>query len=461
MSIRLRLALQFAAIVAITLLLFSLLIYFFTARSRGEVFERSLRNRALVVAHVYFDAGHPRSDERHRSTYQRYLRQFYRTLPDEEVRIYDAQGKVVFREGLSTARRVPADWFGRQEELLVSEQGDWAYTVGLRYTVPGRGTFLVAAWSVDTDSRQMLGTLRGILLLGLLTSLVLAGVGGWVFADQVLRPMRQIVREVSRISASDLHRRLSRADGHDEVSQLAMTFNRLLDRLETAFVGQRTFVRDASHELRTPLTVLIGELEVALLQPREAEEYRHVMQSTLDAARLLKDLTNGLLQIARASDDPSQVPLTRLRFDELLLQAHDEVRRRHPTYRIDLDFQLPPDLDPVVEGNEPLLLVAMLNVLENACKFSRGAPRPVLASLSADARRLRLVVSDWGVGMAEADRLQVFVPFFRADNARGVPGHGIGLPLTNKIMELHGGAVHVSSQLGQGTQVMLELPRQA
>ncbi|KAA9339266.1 HAMP domain-containing histidine kinase [Hymenobacter busanensis] len=459
MSIRLRLALQFAAIVAVTLLLFSLLIYYFTARTRSEVFERTLRNRALVVAHVYFDAAQPQSDERHRAAYRRYLRQFYRTLPDEEVRIYNAQGRIVFREGLRTNRAVPKKWLAGGDENLVKEHPNWAYTVGLRYRVPDRGQFLVTAWSVDADSQQKLRSLRGILLLGLLTSLVLAGVGGWVFAGQALRPMRQIVREVSSISASDLHRRLSRADGHDEVSQLALTFNRLLDRLETAFVGQRTFVRDASHELRTPLTVIIGELEVALLQPRSSTEYHRVLQSTLDAARLLKDLTNGLLQIARASDDPSQVPLSVLHLDELLLQAHEEVQRRHPTYRIDLEFQLAPDAEPVVHGNEALLLVAVLNVLENACKFSQGAARPVLATLVTERRLVRLEVRDWGVGMAEADRLQVFVPFFRADNARGVPGHGIGLPLTHKIMELHGGAVRVASTLGEGTQVQLEFPR--
>ncbi|GAA4380742.1 HAMP domain-containing sensor histidine kinase [Hymenobacter koreensis] len=460
MSIRLRLALQFAAIVAVTLLLFSLLIYYFTARSRSEFFERSLRNRALVVAHVYFDADRPQADERHRAAYRRYLRQFYRTLPDEEVRIYNVKGQVVFREGINTSRPLPEGWLhASPDEDLVDRQPNWTYTVGLRYNVPDKGKFLVTAWSVDADSDQKLGSLRSILVLGLLASLLLAGAGGWVFAGQALSPMRQIVREVSSISASDLHRRLSRADGSDEVSQLAHTFNRLLDRLETAFVGQRTFVRDASHELRTPLTVLIGELEVALLQTRSTAEYHRVLQSTLDASRLLKDLTNGLLQIARASDDPSQVPLTHLRFDELLLQAHEEVQRRHPKCRIDLDFQIATDAEPIVHGNEALLLSAVLNVLENACKFSTGASRPVLATLSTTAHRVCLEVRDWGVGMAEADRLQVFVPFFRADNARGVPGHGIGLPLASKIMDLHSGAIRLQSALGEGTQVELEIPR--
>jgi signal transduction histidine kinase len=460
MSIRLRLALQFAAIVAVTLLLFSGLIYVFTYYSRGQFFAESLRNRAKVVAHVYFDGQHPQADERHRAAYSRYLRQLYRTLPDEEVRIYDAAGRVQFREGQPTTRGLPAGWLGSVAEPLLLREAGQRFTLGLHYDVPGRGRFLVVAWSVDADSLRQLRTLRGVLGLGLFVALVLTGIGGWVFAGQALQPMRRAVQEMGSITASDMHRRLSGADGQDEVSQLASTFNSLLDRLETAFVGQRTFVRDASHELRTPLTVIIGELEVALLQARTVEGYQQVLRNTLDAARLLKDLANGLLQIARASDDPSQVPLKPLHLDELLLQAHEEVQRRHPTCRIDLDFQLPPEApDPLVRGNEALLLSAVLNVLENACKFSRGSTEPVLATLSARAGRVRLEVRDRGVGMSEADRQQVFVPFFRADNARGVPGHGIGLPLTHKIMELHGGSIQVQSELGQGTAVMLELPR--
>ena len=381
--------------------------------------------------------------------------------------MYDGRDQVVFREGRTTDRPVPAPLLAQARQAGAATRHDAAYhqTVALLYRDARRGTFVVVASSLDLESRAELRNLRLILLLGLLASFIIVGLGGWLFARQALRPMQRVVREVDSITASDLHRRLSGADGQDEVSHLAQRFNRLLDRLETAFAGQRTFVRDASHELRTPLTALIGELEVALMQQRTPQEYRRVLGSTLDAARLLNDLTNGLLQIARASDDPSQVPRTRVRLDELLLLAHEEIQRRHPTRRIDLEFGEPPAayaIDPfVVRGNEALLLSAFLNVLENACKFSAYARQPVLAVLTAPPGAVRLQVRDQGLGMSEADRQQVFLPFFRAANVRAVPGHGIGLPLTARIMELHGGAVRVESELGVGTQVWLEIPADA
>jgi signal transduction histidine kinase len=272
-----------------------------------------------------------------------------------------------------------------------------------------------------------------------------------------------MVQEVDGITATDLSQRLTQAAGStDEIGRLAQRFNLLLERLQSAFAGQRTFVRDASHELRTPLAALIGELEVALLQAeRRPAEYRRVLQSTLDSSRQLNELTNGLLQIARASDDPSQVPMAQVRLDELLLQAHEQLLRRHPTCRVDLDFEEVDDVSYfTVRGNEALLLSAVLNVLDNACKFSAGSAGTVTATLTRADTRIMLLVADEGPGLSGQDMQQVFVPFFRAASARSVPGHGIGLPLTARIMALHGGHVRLESEPGEGTHVWLEWPRQ-
>ena len=464
MSIRLRLALQFGALLIITLLLFSALIYFFTQQARREAFTQRLFGRAEVVGHVYAD-GQARPDLARQSSYRRYLRQLYRTLPAEQGRVYDAGGRLVFREGQGPAGGpVPPEWLAevrRQGRAVLVPENNFHETVGLLYHTPARGDFVVVASSVDEDSRQQLRLLRQVLGLGLLGALLFTGIGSWLFAGQALRPLRRMIREVDGITANDPAQRLSHGEmSTDELGHLGRRFNRLLDRLEAAFAGQRTFVRDASHELRTPLTALIGELEVALLQPhRPLTEYRRVLQSTLDAARQLSSLTNGLLQIAHASGDPSQLPMRPVALDELLLLAHEQMQHRHSTCRIDLVFG---DSDAagsyLVRGNEALLLSALLNVLDNACKFSAASGRPVTATLARQLSRLTLLVADEGPGLSASDLEQVFVPFFRADASRSVPGHGIGLPLTARIMALHGGLVRLDSTPGQGTTVWLEWP---
>ncbi|ALW85834.1 hypothetical protein AUC43_12465 [Hymenobacter sedentarius] len=463
MSIRLRLAIQFGAILAVTLLLFALAIYFATKQSRRALFTQSLFKRTLVVGHAYAEGQESRNANQ-QASYRRYLRQLYRTLPEEEGRVYDAANRLVFREGQGPAKPVPAAWLAevrRSGRAVLEPETHYHETVGLLYQDARLGPLVVVASSVDEDSRQQLAQLRQLLAVGLLAALVVMGIGNWFFAGQALRPLRRMVQEVDGITATDLSQRLTQAAGsNDEIGRLAQRFNRLLDRLESAFAGQRTFVRDASHELRTPLTALIGELEVALLQAeRPPAEYRRVLQSTLDSARQLNELTNGLLQIARASDDSSQVPMGPVRLDELLLQAHEQLLRRHPTCRVDLDFREGEEANCfTVRGNEALLLSAMLNVLDNACKFSAGNGGTVTASLARTAHHLTLLVSDEGPGLSPADLQQVFVPFFRAATARAVPGHGIGLPLAARIMALHGGTVRVESEVGKGTQVWLNWP---
>ena len=461
MSIRLRLALQFGSILAVTLLLFALVIYFATQQSRRNLFTQSLFKRTLVVGHAYVAGQNDRANPGEEASYRSYLRQLYRTLPAEQGRVYNAKNQLVFREGQGAAKPAPPAWLAevrRTGRAVLESETNFHETVGLLYHDALLGPLVVVASSVDEDSRQQLGELRQLLVIGLLAGMTVVGAGSWFFAGQALYPLRRMVREVDGITATDLSQRLTRADGPtDEIGLLTQRFNRLLDRLEAAFVGQRTFVRDASHELRTPLTALIGELEVSLLQAeRSPTEYRRVLQSTLDSARQLTSLTNGLLQIARASDDPSQVPMTEVRLDELLLQAYEQLLRRHATCRVDLDFGEAESF--TVRGNEALLLSAVLNILDNACKFSKDTGGTVTATLLRSHKRLSLLVADEGPGLTEADLQQVFVPFFRAASARAVPGHGIGLPLAARIMALHGGTVRVESEPGQGTQVWLEWP---
>jgi signal transduction histidine kinase len=463
-SIRLRLALQFGSILAVTLLLFALSIYFATLQSRRTLFTQSLFKRTMVVGHAYVAGQQERNDAGQKAAYRQYLRQLYRTLPAEQGRVYDAADRLVFREGQGDGRPVPAAWLAevrRKGRAVLEPETNYHETVGLLYRDARLGPLVVVASSVDEDSREQLARLRYRLLIGLLAASVVTGVSSWVYAGRALHPLRRMVQEVDGITATDLGQRLTQAEGAtDEIGHLAQRFNRLLSRLESAFAGQRTFVRDASHELRTPLTALIGELEVSLLQAeRPPAEYRRVLQSTLDSARQLNELTNGLLQIARASDDPSQVPMAPVRLDELLLQAHEQLLRRHPTCRVDLNLGEADDAGAVtVRGNEALLLSAVLNILDNACKFSAGTGGTVTATLARSPTSLALLVTDEGPGLSAADLQQVFVPFFRAASARKVPGHGIGLPLAARIMALHGGTVRVESEAGHGTQVWLEWP---
>ncbi|MCC9166830.1 HAMP domain-containing sensor histidine kinase [Pontibacter harenae] len=454
MKIRTKLTLQFSSIFAFILLLFCLVVYYFTSIYRQDDFYESIRGRTLVIAKYVLENGEVSAETRHQNEIK-----YYHELPDEAVRVYKSNGELIFSHGDGD--------LGVVEEVLqrVLSKKYLQYTQGVRQVVGVRyqdsqGDFVVLASAVDAYSLKKLQHLKVILVVGFLGSMVVVVLAGWGFAKQAMRPITKIVKQVERISATDLDRRLSNADGKDEVSHLAQTFNKMLDRLELAFEMQSTFVSNASHELRTPLTAMIGELEVALMKPREQQEYERVLQSTLEDARLLAELSNGLLQIAQASIDASKIKLTQLRFDELVWTAREQALKRHPKAQIAIDFEnFPEDEDRLlVKGNEALLLIAVLNVLENAVKFSPSG-QAATGRIVVQQQDVLLQVSDRGLGIAEEDLKHVFVPFFRADNVRNITGHGIGLPLAERILKIHRGSISVNSKINQGTEVTIKLPQ--
>ncbi|MDO6388964.1 ATP-binding protein [Pontibacter sp. BT731] len=454
MTIRNKLTLQFAGIFALILILFSLVIYYFTSIYRQDDFFKRIEGRAYDTAAHVLEADEV-GERARRSNQIRY----YQVLPFEKVSIYRQDGSLYFSDGDGQLTVAPGMLDRVKQEGVVQYEQDERQVVGLLYE-DNEGDFIVFSSSVDAYSLRKLQHLKIILIVGFLGSMVVVVAAGWVFSREALRPITKVVGEVEKISASDLHLRLSNADGKDELSHLAQTFNKMLDRLEMAFEMQSTFVSNASHELRTPLTAMIGELEVALMKPREKEEYQRVLASTLEDARLLAELSNGLLQIAQASVDTSKIKLAHLRFDELLWMAHEQALKRHPGALFDIDFDnLPDDEDRlIVKGNDALLLIAIVNVLENAAKFSPKGEYSTVR-LSADRREVVLQVTDKGVGIAPHDLRHVFVPFFRANNVRNINGHGIGLPLTESIIKLHKGSISIDSRVDEGTVVTLRLPQ--
>lgn len=453
MSIRNKLTLQFAGIFALILFLFSLTVYYFTSLFRANDFFNSLQERANATAQYILEA-----DEVSPAVHQRHLREYFRSLPEEIVHVYNSNGDLVFAEGEGDLHITPAllQKLRTQKEIKIGQ--DNRQVLGILYT-DNQGEFAVFASGIDWYSLSKLSTLNKILIIGCGCAMLVVLIAGWLFAQGALQPISRIIREVQNINASDLDRRLSYPDGKDELWLLAHTFNKMLDRLENSFEMQTTFVSSASHELRTPLTAMIGQIEVALMKDREPEEYHRVLESILDDARMLARLSNGLLQIAQASSDESMIKSKLLRFDELIWSAQEEAQKRHPQIKYDLHFDNYPEDEEalLLNGNESLLLVALLNVLENAGKFSTPG-QAVSATISIIPQGFTVLVKDKGVGIQKDDLINVFVPFFRAQNVRNISGHGIGLPLAERILKLHKGTIQVHSRLGEGTEVFIFIP---
>jgi signal transduction histidine kinase len=243
----------------------------------------------------------------------------------------------------------------------------------------------------------------------------------------------------------------------DELSELANTFNEMLNRLKNSFDAQKHFVSNISHELRTPLAAIITELELSTNKEKSVAEYKSTIQNALGDAKKLVRLLNSLLDLAKASYDPSEIAFKPIRIDEILLDARQQVQQANSDYKIDIVFEqeFENENQISINGNEYLLKVAFANLFENGCKFSKDKQSSVSISFERDKIQLRF--TDKGIGISEDDLKYIFTPFYRGENKIYAEGNGIGLALTKNIILLHKGTISVSSKQNEGTTFYVEL----
>jgi len=289
--------------------------------------------------------------------------------------------------------------------------------------------------------------LRLILLLVSLGGIAVAALAGALVSRATLAPVRRLTRAAEHIARTgDPSERVSDG-GRGELARLGASFNTMLAALEDAIETQRRFVADASHELRTPLTSMQTNIEVLKQQERLDPGARQRLFDDLQReAHEMRDLIGGLLELARGDD--SRLEKTTFRFDELVESVVERARSR---FR-DLTFEAA--LEPTtLTGSSDRLERAAWNLLENAGKWSVPGSS-VEVTLSGGELRVR----DHGPGIAAEDREHVFDRFYRAAAARSLPGSGLGLAIVREVAEAHGGTVAAEEAPGGGAVLTLRLP---
>lgn len=447
MNIRTRLTVLFVLLVASIMLLFTVSVYYLYDQFREQEFRQRLEEKAYTTVRLREDVGEVPQDD-------------LPILADEQVTIYNSRGVVLYNQAKQRPRFPVTVHFLNTITLRQSQYvriGDLE-AVGVRHLNANRQSLIIVASGNDRYGLSKLTRLREILFFGWLLSLIIVGIAGYLFATDALRPISELIGQANAISATNIHQRLYVGRQRDELADLANTFNDLLNRLEEAFVLQKSFVSHASHELRTPLTVMMGQIEVTRLQARSADDYESTLDGLLDEVKNMIRLVNGLLELARASSDVVTLNYQPVRIDELLWQAQSQLVSKNPDYQIDIDFDNLPDReeDLVVNGEESLLQTAFQNLMENGCKYS--SDKSVSVRLSFDKGWVRLIFSDQGYGISEKDLPHIFEPFYRSEMTMTVKGHGIGLALTRRIIELHRGHIKVESTVGKGTTFRITLP---
>lgn len=452
MSLRNRLTLLFTALVSALLALFCLILYVVAEQNRERQFRARLQSEAVTAGHLLVG-----QEPNGPAMYKLMDKNQLTVLPREEIIIYNDKNQLVYESGEDYLTVTPAAIQRVRQQQTVFWRETNREITGILFQQAGR-PFVILASAVDTFGHRTMQNMALMLSVGWVLMAGLMLLAGRFFVGRTLHPINRINRRIDEITASNLSLRLPEGDHTDELTRLAQRFNRMLNRLEDAFQVQRSFVAFASHELRTPLTAITGQLEVSLLADDEPDELRATLHSVLDDVRGLNRMANGLLALASASMDASSVPMAPVALDELLEHVRNEIQRIHPDYLINLTIGLGTGSGKgwQLRGNESLLQRALFNLLENGGKFS--IDNTVSITLVREPGAVRLTVHNTGPAIAADQLTQVFIPFQRGRNASGKPGHGIGLPLTERIVRLHGGEIRVESSDETGTTFTITLP---
>ncbi|MDP4273858.1 MAG: HAMP domain-containing sensor histidine kinase, partial [Bacteroidota bacterium] len=294
-----------------------------------------------------------------------------------------------------------------------------------------------------------------ILLIIFIGSIIFIYFTGMLFARKVFQPVGHILKNVKRISATNLKLRLTEPSSNDELTELIKLLNEMLDRLEHSFDMQKHFISNASHELKNPLTAIIGETEITLSKKRSVEEYELSLGKIAAEAERLDLLTKNLLSLAQVDFDLSKIVWKPIRVDELLWEVKDYFEKTDHKGRIIVHIESLPENPQflTIYGNENLLSIALTNIIDNACKFS--GDKPVDITFSANGTLIFLSITDKGIGIPAKELNEISEPFFRASNALSFRGSGIGLSLAYKIIKLHRGTIEFNSVHGKGTEVLI------
>jgi heavy metal sensor kinase len=264
--------------------------------------------------------------------------------------------------------------------------------------------------------------------------------------------------QTKQISAERLGERLSIENPEDELGRLGIVFNEMLGRLQAAFDQLRRFTSDASHELRTPLTAIRSVGEVALQDQRSPAEYRDVIGSMLEEVDRLTRLAESLLALSRADAGHVQLQREEIPLLRLAEEASSVVEVLAEEKRQQIDIA--GDANFLVSVDRLILRQAIVNLLDNAIKYSPQGSQILVRVQSGGNKQVFLDVIDQGPGIPNEHQPHVFDRFYRVDQARTRQwgGAGLGLSITRWAVEAHGGDITLESEAGHGSTFRISLP---
>ncbi|MEA3232559.1 MAG: ATP-binding protein [Thermodesulfobacteriota bacterium] len=329
--------------------------------------------------------------------------------------------------------------------------------IRILYRRIGPGVFLQLGHSMEPYTRfyQAFKTIF-VITMGLLV--ILSALTGWFMARRALSGVTAVTRTARQIADGALEQRVPVKTAGDEIDQMAVMFNRMLDRIQSLITGIRNMSDNIAHDLRSPITRIRGLAEVTLTTKTGLEDYKQMAASTIEECDGLLDMINSMLLISQSEAGASRLASVSVNLARLLADACELFQPAAEDKEVSLDCDLP-EKTPPLSGDVKLLQRMFANLLDNAIKYTPagGTAQVTLRTRKQDGI-VAVTIRDNGAGISSGDLPRIFNRFYRSDQSRSQTGTGLGLSLARAVARAHGGDITVQSRLGQGSEFTVSLP---
>lgn len=451
MLIRHKLVLFFIVSSGLLLSFFSIYIYVASATSRKNLFLERIKNKALATLEIY-------------QLRDRVAEKIITSIPEQSEYVFDEKNALIFAindlndfqfdssffKNVASSREHTFNYVG---VLKRDYKEGYAFSVG---EGAKRRTIVITAH--DTRGVEQLHSLQYSLVIGNLFFLSIVGFAAYIFSNRAFRPINDLVVQAEFVEGHDLGFRLTYKNSFDEIGIVVSSFNRVLDQIQALVESQKSFVSYASHELRTPLAAINGILETSLNYDKSKEAMEESLRAAHKEIQKATILVNSLLQLAKIESSTGRHEKTKFNIIDLLLDVISFYKLKNPAQEFSFDITAPAQGSSIeVVGHSQFLRTALINVIDNASKYSFQKKIDIRLNVEND-QGIKIQVIDKGVGIGAEDRHQLFDVFYRGKNSNGIEGFGLGLSLTQKIIAIHGGKVSLLRNPESGMTVEINLP---
>jgi len=349
-------------------------------------------------------------------------------------------------------------------EQLISENRPVFNTVSLPdrkpnirvlYTIIGRNIILQLGQSMENYTR-FIEVFRKIFVATMASLFIFAAIIGWFMARRALAGVEAVTRTARQISEGSLKQRVPVKKYQDEIDQLAITFNRMLDRIQTLVTGIREMSDNIAHDLKSPITRIRGISEVTLTTGASDKDYETMAASTIEECDRLLDMINTMLVISKTEAGVNKLDTQEMDIGAVVRDACELFRSPAEDKDLRLVCDAPGNFS--ISGDNRLIQRMIANLLDNAIKYTPagGSIEMTVNTLNDDA--VAITVKDTGMGISEKDRPRIFERFYRCDPSRSEAGIGLGLSFARAVARAHGGDIKVTSTPNQGSTFTVTFP---